>query len=358
MNARGAACYRAALKVRGATDWHLCIVTTLLLIVLCAGVPRAAAAASDAVLPHMVEAMKRDYRRPPPRPIENPALAELGRMLFFDPALSASGKTACGSCHVPQFGWASSGARSIGDSGRPMQRVTQTLLGIGHARPPFDWDGRHATLEAQAVSAIGTGSMSMFMTGAEVRVDDIIARLRANETYVAKFAEAMPGKPINLDNTVIALAAFQRTIEPGVAPFDRWIEGDEGAISAAAKRGFVLFNTDAACSACHGGWRLTDDKFHDIGTSTTDRGRGRELKDEVAMQFAFKTPTLRSVALRAPYMHDGSAATLREVVDHYVKGGIDRPSRSRMVHPIDLTEQERDELVAFMQTLTAEGGAQ
>jgi cytochrome c peroxidase len=231
------------------------------------------------------------------------------------------------------------------------------LLGIGHARPPFDWDGRHATLEAQAVSSIGTGTMSMFATPNEVRVDDIVARLRANRRYVAKFQTAMPGAPINLDTIVIALAAFERTIEPGEAPFDRWIAGDEKAIPDAAKRGFVLFHTEAACAGCHIGWRFTDDRFHDVGTTTADRGRGGELKGDPKMQFAFKTPTLRSVALRAPYLHDGSAATLRDVVDLYTKGGIDRPSRSPMINPFDLTEQERDDLVAFMQTLTGEGEA-
>ena len=313
------------------------------------------AIAADGQRPGNLDQIKAEYRRPPVRAIENAALVELGRDLFFDPVISASGKTACATCHRPELGWASNEARRPGDSGRLTQRRVQTLLGIGYARPPFDWDGRHATLEAQAVSSIGTGSMSMFATPNEVRVDDIVARLRGSESYVAKFKNAMPGASINLDNIVIALAAFERTIEPGEAPFDRWIAGDEAAIPEAAKRGFVLFHTEAACSGCHIGWRFTDDAFHDVGTTTTDRGRGRELKGDPKMQFAFKTPTLRSVAVRAPYLHNGSAATLRDVVDLYVKGGIDRPSRSPMINPFDLTEDERNDLVAFMQTLTGEG---
>ncbi|HWV43386.1 cytochrome-c peroxidase [Pseudorhodoplanes sp.] len=304
-----------------------------------------------------LDQMKAHYRRPPPTAPENRALAALGRELFFDPIISASGRTACATCHRPELGFAANEARSPTDSGRPTARKTQTLLGIGHARPPFDWDGRHATLEAQAVSAIGVGSMSMFATPHEVKVDDIIARVRKNEGYVAKFARALPGAPINLDNVVIALAAFERTIEPGIAPFDRWIKGEEAAIPESAKRGFVLFHTRAGCSACHRGWRFTDDQFHDVGSTTTDRGRGRELKHDPKMQFAFKTPTLRSVALRAPYLHDGSARTLREVIALYVKGGIDRDSRSPMINPIDLTEQDRDDLVAFLETLTGEGEA-
>ncbi len=334
-------------------DRPLACVAAIVLLALAAHA--APAVAADGRHADDLDRMKAEYRRPPARPIENAALVELGRDLFFDPVISASGKTACATCHRPERGWTSNEPHSPGDSGRPTQRKTQTLLGIGHARPPFDWDGRHATLEAQAVSSIGTGSMSMFATPNEVRVDDIVARLRANERYVAAFAKAMPYAPINLDNVVIALAAFERSIEPGRAPFDRWVAGDEAAIPEAAKRGFVLFHTEAACAGCHTGWRFTDDRFHDVGTTTTDRGRGRELKADPKMQFAFKTPTLRSVALRAPYLHNGSAATLRDVVDLYVKGGIDRPSRSPMINPLDLTEQERDDLVAFMQTLTGEG---
>ena len=141
-------------------------------------------------------------------------------------------------------------------------------------------------------------------------------------------------------------------MEPGSAPFDRWIEGDEGAIPEAAKRGFVLFNTKTNCFACHTGWRFTDDLFHDISTTKTDLGRGSEIKNDEPMQYAFKTPTLRSVALRPPYMHDGSMATLADAVVHYEKEPIDRPSRSPLFVPVELTEQERLDLVAFMQTLS------
>ncbi len=141
-------------------------------------------------------------------------------------------------------------------------------------------------------------------------------------------------------------------MEPGPAPFDRWVEGDEKAISESAKRGFVLYNNKALCFTCHGTWRFTDDKFHDIGTSTTDLGRGREVKTDPAMQYAFKTPTLRSVALRAPYMHNASSLNLDQVMRHYEKGGIDRPSRSPLMMPLTLNNQERLDLVAFMQTLT------
>jgi cytochrome c peroxidase len=197
--------------------------------------------------------------------------------------------------------------------------------------------------------------MSMRETDTPVKVEVIEERVRSAPDYAAKFNAALPGKPTDIDTVAQAIAAFERTLEPGVAPFDRWIAGDESAIPQSAKRGFALFTGKAGCAACHGGWRFTDDQFHDIGTTTTDQGRGREIKD-ATLNFAFKTPTLRSVALRAPYMHNASVATLADVVRHYEKGGIDRASRSPMILPIHLSESERLDLVAFMETLTGDDG--
>jgi cytochrome c peroxidase len=301
-----------------------------------------------------IAGMKANYKRPPARPVENPGLIELGRLLFWDTRVSASGRTACVSCHLPQLGWAVTEPRSLNDSGKLTSRKSQTLIGIGHLGPgvPNGWDGRNATLEAQAKSSITTGSMSMRETDAPVKVEVIEERIRAIPGYADRFKAALPDMPINVDSIAAAIAAYEKSFEPGSAPFDRWVEGDEAAISESAKRGFVLFNNKALCFACHSGWRFTDDKFHDIGTSMSDLGRGREIKDDPQMQYAFKTPTLRSVALRPPYMHNGSSATLDEVVRHYEKGGIDRPSRSPMMMPIQLTEQERRDLIAFMETLT------
>jgi cytochrome c peroxidase len=295
---------------------------------------------------------KAEYRRPPPLPVANQALVDLGRELFFDPQISASGKTACASCHFPELGWAVTDVRSRNDSGKLTSRRSQPLIGLGHAgKGPFGWDGRNASLEAQAKASIATGSMSMRETDTPVKVEVIEERIRSNPAYAAKFKAALPNAPINIDTIAQAIAAFERTLEPGVSAFDRWIEGDESAISDSAKRGFALFTGKATCFVCHTGWRFTDDRFHDIGTTTTDLGRGRDLKDDALMQFAFKTPTLRSVALRPPYMHNASSATLYDSVTHYEKGGIDRPSRSPLMLPLQLTEQERLELVAFMESL-------
>jgi cytochrome c peroxidase len=302
-----------------------------------------------------LKAVKADYRRPAPRPVENEALAKLGRKLFFDTRISASGKTACASCHFPELGYVVTDAHPTNDSGKPTSRKSQPLIGLGHAdKARVGWDGRSATLEEQAKASIAIGSMSMGETETPVIVEFIEERVKSDSGYVAKFSTALPDRPIDIDTIALALAAFERTLEPATTPFDRWVAGDEGAISAAAKRGFVLFNGKAACVACHNGWRFTDDQFHDIGTTTTDQGRGKAAKDE-SLNFAFKTPTLRSVALRAPYMHNASLATLDEVVRHYEKGGIDRPSRSPLLVPIQLSDAERHDLVVFMNALTGDG---
>jgi cytochrome c peroxidase len=298
--------------------------------------------------------LKASYKRPSPLSVENQELVALGRLLFWDTRVSASGTTACVSCHLPNLGWSVTEPRSRNDSGKLTSRKSPTLLAIGYFLPgvPNGWDGRNATLEAQAKSSIMTGSMSMHETKTPVGVEVVETRIRAIPEYAKNFQAALPGTPINIDAIAKAIAAYEKTFEPGRSAFDRWIEGDEAAISESAKRGFVLFNNKGLCFTCHTGWRFADDKFHDIGTSTDDLGRGRELKADVQMQYAFKTPTLRSVALHAPYMHNASLANLQEVVRHYEKGGIDRPSRSPMMMPLQLSDQERSDLVSFMETLT------
>src|SRR5262249_42653746 len=156
--------------------------------------------------------------------------------------------------------------------GKLTSRKSQPLIGLGHAGDtPVGWDGRSPTLEAQAKASIATGSMSMRETPTPVKVEVIEERINADPAYIRKFTAALPGQPMNIDTSAPALGAFERALDPGRAPFDRWIEGDEQAISPAAKRGFVLFNGKTNCFACHTGWRFTDDGFHDIGTTTTDQ---------------------------------------------------------------------------------------
>jgi cytochrome c peroxidase len=296
--------------------------------------------------------LKELYRRPAPQPIDNKEFVELGRELFFSPQLSASGNTACASCHFPQLGYGVTDAKSKNDAGKLTSRKSQPLTGIGYAgSAPVGWDGKAATLEDQAKASIATGSMSLHGTEKPVKVEAIVDRFKNDVVFVAKFEKAMPGATISIDALVKAVAAYERTLEPGIAPFDHWVAGDEQAISGSAKRGFALFNGKANCGPCHSGWRFTDDNFHDIGTTTTDEGRGRIVANDPLMKFAFKTPTLRSVHLRPPYMHNASSATLEDVIRHYEKGGIDRPSRSPLMMAFELTDQERQDLVAFLRTL-------
>ena len=149
-----------------------------------------------------------------------------------------------------------------------------------------------------------------------------------------------------------AIAAYERTIVSALSPFDGWIDGKENAINEDAKQGFDLFNGKANCAKCHNGWNFSDDGFHDIGVSDSDRGRALQLKMPT-MEHAFKTPTLRQVDQRGPYLHNGSEPTLEAVIEFYDQGGkAKRANQSREVRPLHLSEEERRKLVAFLGTLT------
>jgi len=151
-----------------------------------------------------------------------------------------------------------------------------------------------------------------------------------------------------------AVATYERTVVSDRAPFDAWVEGDEKAISEEAKRGFAVFNGKAQCASCHEGWNFTNDGFQDIGLPSGDVGRGKFVPGVIKMAHAFKTPGLREIARRAPYMHDGSLATLQDVVEHYNHAGVDRPSRSDLMKPLGLSAQEKTDLVAFLNTLSSD----
>jgi cytochrome c peroxidase len=185
----------------------------------------------------------------------------------------------------------------------------------------------------------------------------MVKRLKAIPGYRQPFERAYPREatsPITPSSVARAIATFERGIVSGEAPFDRWVAGREDAVPASAKRGFMLFNGKAGCNTCHSGWRLTNDSFQDIGVAGEDVGRGALIPGMDVGRFAFKTPTLRNVAARAPYMHDGSVATLEDVVDLYNRGGaVKRPSLSPDIKPLELTPAEQHDLVAFMKTLTS-----
>lgn len=296
-------------------------------------------------------ALRENYVRPTdvPAPKSNPITAEkvaLGKMLFFDPRLSGSGAISCATCHNPGLGWGDGLATGIGHMGAHLGRHTPTILDVAYGEPYF-WDGRAATLEDQAKGPL-TAAKEMSMSA-----EHALPLLRAIPGYVEAFGRAYPGQPVSLDTIASAIATYERTVVSSQAPFDRWVSGDDHAISEAAVRGFVLFNGKADCAVCHATWRMSDDGFHDIGMSDSDRGRAAVMPGIVQLEHAFKTPTLRNVALRAPYMHDGSIATLSAVIDHYDHGFEQRASLDMNIHSLGLTPDEKADLLAFLDTLTS-----
>lgn len=297
--------------------------------------------------------LKAKYRRPdsvkyPTNNVFTPAREELGRALFFDPRLSGSNWISCASCHNPALDWGDGLPKAIGHGMKVLGRRTPTVLNLAWAEAMF-WDGRADTLEEQALGPIeAAGEMNL-------PLDEMEAKLRAIPGYAPLFERAYPGESISRKTVAKALATFERTIASGDAPFDRWVKGDAHAMSEGATRGFALFTGKANCATCHSSWRFTDDSFHDIGAGGADRGRGAVLPDIEVSQFAFKTPTLRNVDRRAPYLHDGSIATLQDVIELYDRGGhVTRPSLSREIRPLKLTAQEKGDLIAFLRALTSE----
>lgn len=303
--------------------------------------------------PYDRAATKLKFQRPAkvPTPANNaitPPRVELGKALFFDPRLSASGITSCGSCHNPSFAWGDGLPRAVGHGMKTLGRRTPTILNVAWGELYF-WDGRAGSLEEQALGPIkAEGEMNL-------PLDQMIAKVKAVAGYTPMFEAAYPGEGITEDTVAKAIATFERTVVSARAPFDEWIAGNEAAISETAKRGFDLFNTKAACVQCHSGWNFTDDGFHDIGLRSEDPGRGALLPQIESVQFAKKTPTLRNVNRRAPYMHDGSEATLEEVVRFYNRGGdAKRASLALHVKPLNLNGDEIKALCDFMATLTSE----
>ncbi len=307
---------------------------------------------AEAAVPELA-ALKERFRRPDavPFPADNPwseAKARLGRRLFFDPRLSGGGTLACAGCHDPAKGWTDGRRTGRGERGQVLARRTPHLWNLAWGEKLF-WDGRADSLEHQSTMPIDSPDEM------DRRIGDLVAWLNADADYTAAFAAAFPGtSAVSARLLAQALATYERTLVSPVTAFDRWIAGDDSAISDAATRGFRLFSGKANCVACHSGWAFTDQAFHDIGLPGADRGRGAVL-DLRAADHAFKTPGLRDVARRAPYMHNGSIATLDAVLAHYETGIVERPTLSRDLKRIALGDGERRDLIAFLETLSAPG---
>jgi cytochrome c peroxidase len=292
------------------------------------------------------------FKRPltipfPRRAGYSPQLATLGKMLFFDPRLSGAKNMNCAGCHNPSFGYEAPVAGSVGAQNTALPRNSPTILNMAWVNPNF-WDGRAGSLEEQAQGPI---SAAAEMNG---NFHTIVTDLGSVADYSTWFEEVFPGQGITRENILKAIATYERTVVSGWSPFDRWVDGEQAAVSESVKRGFGLFTGKAGCSSCHSGWNFTDNKFHDIGLETEDIGRAKLEPDNPLAMHAFKTPGLRNTAYRAPFMHNGSLATLEDVVLHYEGGGVLRPSLSPLMTQIKLSDGERQDLIDFLRSLTAE----
>lgn len=279
-------------------------------------------------------------------PADNPltkAKIELGKQLYFDTRLSSDNTVSCASCHDPDKGWSNDEAFATGVDGQVGGRSAPTIINSAYFPLQF-WDGRAKGLEGQALGPIAN-PIEM-----NLPIDDAVEKLNAIDGYRKQFRKVFQ-TDVTADGIAKAIASFERTVLSGDAPFDRFKAGDESALSPAAKRGMDLFFNKAKCSACHKGHSFTDLAFHNLGVGfdkdNPDLGRFEVTKQE-GDRGSFKTPVLRDIHTSAPYMHDGSLKTLKEVVDFYNKGGIKNPQLDEEMTPLKLTEKEVEDLVIFM----------
>jgi cytochrome c peroxidase len=286
-------------------------------------------------------------------PENNPLTAEkiaLGKMLYFDKRLSADNSVACATCHDPKFGFTDGKSVSTGINGQQGGRSAPTVINRLFSDAQF-WDGRAESLEAQALGPI-QNPIEMGNT-----LEAVVKTLNAIKGYRAAFQRAF-GTEVTKEGIAQAIASFERTVLSGNSPYDRFKAGDKTALSESAQRGLTLFESKRVnCIACHVGHNFTDENYRNTGIGMdkekSDLGRFDISKNDED-RGAFKTPTLRDIARTAPYMHDGSLKTLREVIDFYDKGGIPNPHLSTDMKPLQLTEQEKTDLIAFLQSLTGE----
>ncbi len=277
-----------------------------------------------------------------------PERIELGKFLYFDTRLSRNNTVSCATCHNPSMGWSDGQSKAIGIEGRQGPRNSPTVINTAYQRHQF-WDGRAKSLEEQALGPI-QADVEM-----DMKLDKLVERLNGIEGYKKLFEKAYPGEGITKDTIAKAIATFERTVVSTEAPFDKYAKGDENAISENAKKGFALFTGKGKCNNCHDGFNFTDGSFHNLGLGDSDIGRYK-LKKRAAWFHAFKTPTLRDVALSGPYFHDGSIKTLEEATAVCGNGGRFHNSKnlSPLIEDRHLNPDEIRLIVDFLKTLTGE----
>jgi len=347
-------------------------IAALLLAAACSSPEKARTAATPPAVPEW-EA-ENPVRPLPPSPLGvaaeiadivprvTPEKVRLGRWLFYDPRLSADGTISCASCHEPSAGFSERHPVSTGVGGKKGTRKAPPVLNAAFPiYPVWFWDGRASSLAEQAKGPM-ENPVEMGMTHAGVE-----SAVRAIPGYRRYFAEAFGDERIDVERVAEAIAAYEATRMSGNSAYDRWDAGDPGALDEKQKQGFRLFFGKAACNQCHLGPNLTDSRFHNLGvgwrtpapgadpaSGFADPGRAK-VTGKASDTGAFKTPTLRDVSRRPPYMHDGSVATLREAVLVYDRGGIPNPWLSPDVKPLHLSSDQVDALVAFLEALDGEG---
>ncbi len=279
---------------------------------------------------------------PVEHPKDNPPTPEkiaLGKQLYFDPRLSADDTISCASCHDPAKGWSNGEQFATGVGNLKGGRNSPTVINSAYFKFQF-WDGRAKTLEEQALGPI-QNPIEMKMT-----IGDVLPKLNKIAGYKEQFQKVFQ-TDVTEAGIAKAIAAFERTVLSGDAPYDKFKAGDTAALSEAAQRGMKLFFGKANCSACHSGPNLTDSAFHNIGLESADEGRFT-ISKMTGDKGAMKTPTLREIARTAPYMHNGSLKTLEEVVAHYVKGGNNNPAQDEEIFPLKISKEDEADLVTFM----------
>lgn len=295
----------------------------------------------------------------PPLPAAAPAArVELGRLLFFDPVLSGDRTLSCAHCHDPAKGLADGLPRARGAGGRELARNTPTLYNAAYRQLLF-WDQRASSLEQQALGPL------LAPDEMAAQPQELIARLAAIPAYRTAFARAFDGEPgalVSLERITRALAAFERTLLSTDSRFDRYARGDASALSPSERRGLDLFRSlNTRCFECHRLPTFEAPLAFGLGLPSADDGIGA-LSGVAVQRGLFGVPTLRNVAATAPYMHDGSLATLEEVVDFYRKGGgralgVDPARIHEFVRAFEIRDDEAADLVAFLRSLSDESQA-
>ena len=285
-------------------------------------------------------------------PSDNPfseAKALLGRYLFYDTRLSQDYSISCGSCHLQEHAFSDPNRVSIGVEGRTGTRNAPSLTNVGY-NIILLWEGGVRTLEQQAVvPIIHPDEMNM-------NTDTLVSRLQEEVVYNELFRNAWGDDEITIARITKSLSTFERSLISANSPFDAFSQrGDKSALSKSAQRGQDLFfNETADCFHCHGGYNFTDNGLHNNGLSATeDQGRFEITQNDLD-RGKFKTPTLRNIGVTAPYMHDGRLTTLEEVLNHYNRGGDGHPNSGSLVRSLGLTDQNVQDVIAFLESLTDE----